>query len=259
MTTNDSEKKPRSPRQWLLWGLGNVFIVAGLFGLLYVGGLEAYSRGRALAPEVPATPEVRRAPALALQPTATPEEPLPLLNWDQAPISVTLPSPTRRWTSVLTRVVIPAIAVDTPVVPVGWHVEQVNGQPLSVWDVAQYAAGHHQGSANPGEGSNIVLAGHSGGYGAVFRRLYELKPGDEVVLHAADRQYLYVVEEVLLLKEVGVPVEQRLANAQYIAPTDEERITMVTCWPVRVYDHRVVALARPYRATPFPRPDWKEN
>jgi sortase A len=252
-------KKPRSPWQWFVWALGNVFIVAGFFALLYVGGLEAYSRGRLMGPDVPETPAVRQAPALALRPTPTSQPPLPVLNWDQAGPAVVLPTPSPLWRSVLTRIVIPAIGVDAAVIPVSWHVEQVGGQPVSVWDVAKWAVGHHQGSGNPGEGTNIVLAAHSGGFGALFRRLYELQPGDEVILYGAGRQYLYVIEEVLLLKEVGVPVEQRLKNAEYLAPTPDERITMVTCWPVHVYDHRVIALARPYRANPFPRPDFKEN
>jgi LPXTG-site transpeptidase (sortase) family protein len=250
----------RRPRRWFLWGLGNVLILAGVFALLYVGGLQAYVAGRASSFEPPETPLVRQAPALRLTPTPSPSPGLPVLNWD--PLEDVSPPPTAspQWHSTVTHIIIPAIGVNSTVIPVSWHVEQVKGQSMTIWDVAKYAVGHHTGSGNPGEGTNIVLAGHSGGFGAVFRRLSDLQPGDEVLLEGNGRQYLYVVEEVLFLKEVGVPMEERLRNAQYMAPTDEERITMITCWPVRVYDYRIVVRARPYRAaSPFGRPDWVEH
>ncbi len=248
------------PRRSLLWGLSNLLILAGLFLLLYVGGLYLFPIGRAALR--PSPPPARRAPALDVPAlpgsTPTPSPALPVLNWDRPEIS---PLPTSRplWHSEVLRIVIPAIGVDSPVVAVGWHVEEVGGQVMTVWDVARYAVGHHQGSGNPGEGTNIVLAGHSGGYGGVFRRLVEVQPGDEVMLYTAGGQYLYVVEEVLLLKEAGVPMEDRLNNARYMAPTEEERLTLITCWPVHIYDHRVIVLAHPYRAAPFPRPDLREN
>lgn len=247
----------RPPRRLLLWLAGNVLVLAGVFALLYAGGMLVYPLGRTmLSAAVPDTPPVRQAPALVL--TAVPTPPLPLLNWQQAaPPALPVDDPV--WRSSITRLVIPAISLDSPVVPVGWKVQEVNGQTVAVWEVARYAVGHHFGSANPDEGSNIVLAGHSGGFGAVFRRLLELQPGDEVVLYGAGRQHLYVVEEILLLPEIGIPFEERLHNAVYMNPTDEERVTMITCWPVRVYDHRVIVLARPYRAVPFPRPDLVEN
>jgi len=262
--TASQESSPRLRRP-LLWWLSNGLILAGLFLLLYVGGLYLFPIGRAALH--PSPPPVRQAPALAIPtpspvpdmpPIPTPSPALPVLNWSRPPIS---PLPTSRplWHSEVSRIVIPAIGVDSPVVAVGWHVEEVGGQAMTVWDVARYAVGHHQGSGNPGEGTNIVLAGHSGGYGGVFRRLVEVQPGDEVVLHTTGGQYLYVVEEVLVLKEAGRPLEERIQNARYMAPTEEERLTLITCWPVHIYDHRVIVLARPYRASPFPRPDLREN
>ena len=247
----------RSPQRWPLWVLGNILILAGLFALLYVGGLQAYYAGQSRSFQPPETPLVRQAPALRLTPTPSPG--LPVLNWEDPETAPPPPTLSPRWNSTITSIRLPAIEVNSLVIPVSWHVEEVGGQWVTIWNVAKYAIGHHQGSGNPGEGTNIVLAGHSGGFGALFRRLADLQPGDEVLLEGGGRQYLYVVEEVLFLKEVGVPMEERLRNAQYMAPTPEERVTMITCWPVRVYDHRIVVLARPYRASPLGRPDWVEN
>jgi sortase A len=256
-----SDKAKWKTRRGAIWALGNVLIVAGLFALLYVGGLYAYVEGRSLLqrPQVE-TPQIRRAPALELAPTPTPLPNLPVLNQPFLVEEAAAPAQNLAWRSTAKRIVIPSIEVDSPVIAVGWHQEELNGQSITVWDVAKFAVGHHYGSGNPGDGTNIVMAGHvAGRAGAVFLRLIELQPGDEVVLYADEQQYLYVVEEVLLVLDAGQPLEERLRNAQYMAPTDWEQLTLITCWPVHVYDHRLIVLARPYQAEPFPRPDFVEN
>ena len=151
--------------------------------------------------------------------------------------------------STVSRVAIPSIGVDSKVVEVGWDVKQQGDQQVAVWQVAEYAVGQHRGSANPGEGGNVILAGHVGGYGKVFRDLYYVKPGDQITLYSGGQQYLYTVRERLLVTEEGVSVEQHAANAQLIAPTDHEVVTMVTCWPPNGPDkftQRVVVRAVPF-------------
>ncbi len=105
--------------------------------------------------------------------------------------------------------------------------------------------GHHFSSASPGEGENIVLSGHNDWEGEVFRDLWKLKKGARITVSTNERQWSYAVEDVVLLKEIGVPLEQRLSNAQYIAATGDERLTLVTCWPYGVDDYRLVVIARP--------------
>jgi sortase A len=153
--------------------------------------------------------------------------------------------------STVTRVVIPSVGVDSKAVEVGWEVKEQNGQQVAAWQVAEYAVLPHRGSANPGEGDNIVLAGHVGGYGKVFKNLFYVRPGDQITLYSAGQQYLYVVQERLLLDEEGVSPEQRAANARYIAPTNSEVVTLVTCWPPTGPDkfrQRVVVRAAPFGA-----------
>jgi LPXTG-site transpeptidase (sortase) family protein len=149
----------------------------------------------------------------------------------------------------VTRVAIPSIGVDSKVVEVGWDVEQQGEQQVAIWQVAKYAVGQHRGSANPGEGGNIVLAGHVGGYGKVFKDLFYVKPGDQITLYSNGQQYLYTVQQRLLVTEEGVSGEQHAANAQLIAPTDHEMVTLVTCWPPQgreKFTQRVVVQAVPF-------------
>jgi sortase A len=246
-----------------LWTLGNLLMVAGLYLLLYVGGLYAEAeyyrmaaRGDSDAP-APAAVSLPASdvPAAFTSPVEEPEPFVaPVLDDGQAIGSVPAPSALAHMPSI-SRVVIPSIAVDSKVVEVGWDVMEQNGQQLAIWQVAEYAVGQHKGSANPGEGGNIVLAGHVGGYGKVFRDLYYVKPGDELTVYSKGQQYLYVVQERLVLKEEGVPPEQRAANARYIEATDHEVVTMITCWPPKGKDkfsERIVVRAVPYGANSSP-------
>lgn len=144
------------------------------------------------------------------------------------------------------RLVIPAIKADMPVVELGWSKKKdTSGAIFSEWDVAEYAAGWHKNSALPGEPGNIVLSGHNNIKGAVFRELDQLKRGDEIQLYAGGRIYLYRVDEVLIVPEKYVSEQQRRENARYIQPTPDDRLTLVSCWPRNDNTHRIIVIARP--------------
>ncbi len=140
------------------------------------------------------------------------------------------------------RIVIPNIGLDAQVVHVGWTVTDEG----AAWDSADQAAGWHQGSAYPGRVGNTVLSGHHNIKGKVFRYLIDLEPDDEVFLYVGDTAYHYVVTEKHLFEEKGKPQEVRRANAHWIAPTDDERLTLVTCWPYTSNTHRLIIVAKPY-------------
>lgn len=143
------------------------------------------------------------------------------------------------------RIVIPAIGLDAPVVLVGWKTVEENGQTFTEWEVADYAAGWHKTSAYPGHVGNTVIAGHHNIRGEVFRYVVNLEPGAIVDLYVGPTLYRYVVTEKYILKEKGMPPEVRQENARWIAPTDDERLTLVTCWPYTNNTHRVVVVAKP--------------
>lgn len=159
------------------------------------------------------------------------------------------PSPTRERpklaTSPPTRLVIPKIGLDSPVVPVGWKVVEEGDQRVVEWEVAEYAVGWHQNSAYPGQGGNIVLSGHHNTKGEVFRYLNDLNRGDEVILYVGGEAYPYQVWEKWLLLEEGASPEVRLKNAQWMEPTEEERLTVITSWPYASRSHRLIVVAHP--------------
>ncbi|MFQ3632472.1 sortase [Roseiflexus sp.] len=246
-----------TPRQKLYWTLGNLLMLIGAILLAYVGGIYAQAdynryaaRGDTDVPPpapvaAPRAPDAEPAPFVAPLPFVAPR-----LNTTEGQIISDIPDRSRSPApSQISRILIPSIDVDSKVVEVGWEVQEQNGQQVAVWQVAEYAVGHHRGSANPGEGSNIVLAGHVGGYGKVFRNLINVKEGDMITLFAGGQQYLYVVREHILVHEEGVSPEQQAMNALYIAPTSQEMVTLITCWPDHGPDrfkYRIIVRATPY-------------
>ncbi|MBN1666618.1 MAG: sortase [Anaerolineales bacterium] len=145
-----------------------------------------------------------------------------------------------------TRLVIPAIGLDAPVEPVGWHTETRDRQPVNVWDVPDYfAAGWLKTSAPVGMPGNTVLDGHHNIRGRVFENLVDLEVGDLITLYTASQERVYRVEQKLILKDYGQSIEIRQANAQYIHPTADERLTLVTCWPPTGNVYRLIIIARP--------------
>jgi len=146
------------------------------------------------------------------------------------------------------RIVIPVIGVDAPVVEVGIKIINTEKGPQAQWETADYAAGHHYTSANPGEKGNIVISGHNNIKGKVFQNLWQLKPGDKVLLYNAEgKAFAYEVKKVLLVKEKGVSEEQRRANAKYMDPTPDETLTLISCWPPHGNSHRVIVIAKPVK------------
>jgi len=188
-----------------------------------------------LLPEWNTTPE-----------TPEPTEPLPTRR---PPPPTPTPTPTSPppAASPPTRIVAPAIELDARVVPMGWEMVDQDGAMVSEWIVPKNAAGWHLNSALPGHEENVVLSGHHNIEGKVFRYVVDLNPGDEITLYADDRAYTYLVAEKYILKEAGMPLSTRKKNAQWIMPSGDERLTLVTCWPYEWpgNSHRVIVVARP--------------
>jgi sortase A len=150
------------------------------------------------------------------------------------------------------RLSIPALNIDAPVVPVSLEAQQSGSRrPYQQWSVPDsYAAGWHDSSAPPGLAGNTVLNGHNNIHGAVFGNLVDLAMGEPIILYEADRKYIYKVVHREYLPEQGEPLKARLRNARWIAPSDDMRLTIVTCWPNSSNSHRLVVVAQPLSLEP---------
>jgi sortase A len=179
-----------------------------------------------------ATPTSTPSATATARPSATPTQP-------PAPTAAPVPPEPDR-------IVIPAIKMDAKIIPVGWHeVKGPNGQVGLEWDVAAYAAGWHQNSARPGEMGNMVLSGHHNIDGEVFRYTVNLKNGDQIIVYAGGRKFVYSVVDHFILPELNVSYQQRVDNAKWIGEFPDERLTLVTCWPYTNNTHRAFVVAKP--------------
>lgn len=102
------------------------------------------------------------------------------------------------------------------------------------WDQLKKGVGQHAGTANPGEKGNMVVSAHNDIFGELFRHLDQLKPGDEVLISTATRQWEYRVTGVQIVEPTDVSV---------MAPTERPTLTMVSCYPYLVDNQRIVVFA----------------
>jgi LPXTG-site transpeptidase (sortase) family protein len=144
------------------------------------------------------------------------------------------------------RIVIPSLKLDAPIVPIGLKEVEIQGQTLEQWVAPnKFAAGWQSTSAPLGVIGNTVLIGHHNIDGEVFRDIHTLQEGDQIFLYSGDKVFAYKVGLNMILKERFQPVEVRLKNALWIMPSQDERLTLVTCWPYESNTHRVIIVALP--------------
>lgn len=226
----------------LLNGLSWILLGIGL--ATWVGGIAL--AWRALAPHVaPIAHLLESGPPRAREaipsPLAPAETPRPVSIMPTPPLPTAAPD-----VEPPLRVLIPAIRLDAPVVPVGLTMVREGEQEWITWEPPHdFAAGWLVTSAYPGQPGNVVLIGHHNIYGRVFANLYRLHPGDLIRLETRLRIHVYRVEEVHILPEKGQPMEVRQRNLEWVLPTRDERLTLVTCWPPHTNTHRLIVVARP--------------
>lgn len=121
------------------------------------------------------------------------------------------------------RIVIPSIKVDAVV---------VEGDD---WEALKKGAGHHAGSANPGQRGNLVISGHDDVFGEIFRHIGDLKNDDQVFVYSQEAKYTYSIKNKRIVEPTEVSVLQ---------PTTEASLTLITCYPYLVDTQRMVVFAQ---------------
>lgn len=179
---------------------------------------------------------------VTLEPTATSTQVPPTLP-PQTP-TATAPVPAHYYAPM--RILIPAIHLDSPVIAVGWTVTEQNGQKVSEWNVpSERKVGWLNTSALVGMPGNTVLVGHQNVDGRVFENLEYLQLGDEIQLQAGDELHKYTIVARTIVPEKDQPIEVRLENARWIGRSNDERLTLITCWPRNDNTHRLILVALP--------------
>lgn len=197
--------------------LGAVLLAGGTGMRAYASGLMAFTEHRLLAARPAAPGMVRTQPGVFIPADGPPSE-----------------------------IRLPDLGLWNALAPVQQQLIWKEGRPDLTWNVRD--AGWYMPSGWPGQGRNVVIAGHSptsdpGVWSrSVFRQLAYLAAGDRIELTAGSRIYHYKVSHVFAVSES----ESRTpAAAAWIAPGDTEQLTLLTCWPPHTAAYRVIVIAQP--------------
>jgi sortase A len=102
--------------------------------------------------------------------------------------------------------------------------------------------GHYPGTAFPGLGQTVAIAGHRTTYLAPFRHLDALKPGDRIVLKMPYAVFTYAVQ----YRRIVVPTALWVThNVGY------ERLVLSACNPLYSAAQRIIIFARLKSVTPL--------
>ena len=102
-------------------------------------------------------------------------------------------------------------------------------------------AGRYQGSAMPGEGELVYVAGHRTTYGAPFARIDHLHTGDRISL---ELPYATVDYAVTGSRIVGA------SQISVLKSKGREQLVLQACHPRFFASHRYLVYAKPLRVTP---------
>lgn len=190
---------------------------------------RAGTEAAATAPARPAAIATQLPPRAPPIPPAAPAPPAGELSSAAAPVAG-LPQ----------RIRIPALRIDTEVEHVGLAPDGAMDVPKRYDTVGWYALGFR-----PGELGNAVMAGHldSKTGPAIFWRLRDLRPGDEVLVTSDDG-----AERRFLVRELAhYPFDQAPLD-RIFGPGDHAALNLITCGgtfdqPTQNYDQRLVVYA----------------
>ncbi len=146
------------------------------------------------------------------------------------------------------KIEIPSIELIAPIKIADFNFTDLEGETFGQWIApSEFAAAWHPNSALIGQFGNTVINGHHNEFGKVFGKLVNLESGDMIYIYTKGKKYPYIVANKMILLEKGQPVDVRTANAEWLGETDDERLTLVTCWPQKSNTHRLIIVARPYQ------------
>jgi len=193
--------------EYCCWALGLALVLTHLASTLsaqygYRSALEAFEESRAGA--APAAPW-------------SADDSLPRAGLEYAPPDQSAWSAERvrqyaeaRWAVPLRPeavIRIPALGLEVPVFPGTTEAHMNRG------------AGRIAGSPRFGEPGNVSVSSHRDGF---FRKLKDIRVGDEVVVDTRAASYRYVVEQISVTDPTDTTV---------LWPGDQPELTLITCYP----------------------------
>ena len=95
--------------------------------------------------------------------------------------------------------------------------------------------GHYPETPLPGERGTVAIAGHRTTYGAPFRDINQLRPGQVITLDMPYGRFVYRVERVKIVDDQDLSV---------LEPVGHNRLMLSACHPLYSAAQRVIVFAR---------------
>ena len=99
----------------------------------------------------------------------------------------------------------------------------------------------YDGKPFPGSPGTVAIAGHRTTYGAPFRRVDKLRPGNEIVLEMPYGRFVYRVQQTRIVDPSMVSVVRRVGY---------DRLVLSACHPLYSAAKRIIVFARLQSAQP---------
>jgi sortase A len=203
------EKPPKKRRKGLvLIIIGIILILLGLFTLAGVYGYIWYTDSRA-----------EKAQEELFQ------------EWEEEPVASETGDVVVG--EGITRIVVPRLGLDAIVVEL-WGLDDSEN--------LKRGPGHIPSTAYPGQPGNVVISGHRTTYGAPFKHIEEIQPGDEIILITADNEYTYEAEEQRIVLPTDLTVLEQ---------GEEAKVTLTACHPWYSAAQRIVIIGNLVSAEPL--------
>lgn len=232
---------------WLEWLVTSAAIFILLFFVLNWGSYSMLFKSKLdqLKGQVQNNPYIEELTSKNQHPASNDAKPLPIVNntevaKKQIPsINLTIAPPDDR-------IIVERISQNVPIVRVSTEKliqKDWGALEKEIQEALQGGVVHYPGTLWPGDKGNVVLTGHSsyfpwdpGRFKDVFALLTQINIGDKVIVYHDQKAYTYQVYD----KQIVTP-----DYVEVLAPTDEERLTLITCYPVGTNQKRLVVFAKP--------------
>jgi sortase A len=98
--------------------------------------------------------------------------------------------------------------------------------------------GHYPETPLPGQPGTTAIAGHRTTYGAPFRDIDDLRPGQRILIDLPRGRYVYRVEETRIVDDQDLSV---------LEPVGYKRLLLSACHPLYSAAERVIVFAKQMR------------
>lgn len=116
-------------------------------------------------------------------------------------------------------------------------------------------AAHYEDTRMPGIDGTVGIAGHRTTFGAPFRRINELKPGNRIIVRMPYAKFTYAVESEKIVAPTTVSVLKSSESARTVSggPPTTQKVVLTACHPIGSDAQRIVVTGRLLRFDPITR------